>query len=474
MSLRINLNTAALTAHRQLGETDSALGKTIERLSSGFKINSAADDPAGLVISEKLRAQVGGLGQAIKNAGDAVNMVKTAEAALNEVSRLLRSMRDMALHAANSGVTDEASLAADQAQINNAINTINKIADETMFGQKKLLDGSAGIKANIVGGSVAVANLASSGLSQATDVYINVTTAATHGALTTNKAYAHTTDTMGVDGSLTINGVKIDYTSRTTAAGLTSIINNVSSQTGVTASFTAGADIELTARGYGSVSGRIQVSDSNSILLSGITSAVAVGTDAVATVTTDSGGTLNLTDTTWSGDGLTLKDSLGNTIILTEVAGTAVANLGRQLETEIGTMIFQVGAYAGQIRELNLNAVTGSTLGTDILPGQSLATIDVRTPEGAQNAIKILDAAIKDVSTMRADLGAIQKNVFESSITSLTVAKENIAASESTIRDTDMAAEVINLTRNQILQQSGVAMLAQANMTPQTLLQLLQ
>ena len=155
MGLRINLNSAAQTAHRMLSGTDQALNKSIERLSSGYKINSAADDPAGLVISEKLRAQISGLGQAISTAGDAVNMVKTAEGALNEVSGLLRSMRDLAVHAANSGATDDASKQADQAQIQSAIESINKISSETQFGNKKMLDGTAGITASITGPSEA-------------------------------------------------------------------------------------------------------------------------------------------------------------------------------------------------------------------------------------------------------------------------------------------------------------------------------
>jgi flagellin len=149
MSLTINTNTSALTAHRMLTGSDSSVGKSIERLSSGFRINNAGDDPAGLVISEKLRAQVSGLGQAIKNAGDAVNMVKTAEGALNQVNTLLRSMRDLAVHAANAGANDTAAITADQAQITNAIASINKIATETQFGNKMLLDGTAGIKSTM-------------------------------------------------------------------------------------------------------------------------------------------------------------------------------------------------------------------------------------------------------------------------------------------------------------------------------------
>lgn len=474
MSLRINLNAAAMTAHRTLTGTDNALGKSIERLSSGFKINGAGDDPAGLVISEKMRAQVSGLGQAVRNAGDAVNMVKTAEGALNEVHRLLRSMRDLTLHAANSGVADDPARAADQAQIKNAIESINKIAAETQFGNKRLLDGSAGIKASIVGGSVVTADLSSSGLTKNADIYVDVTTAATHGSMTANKTYAHGTDTLGATGSLSINGVTIEYTSTTTVAGLTSMINGASNATGVTASYTAGQDIELTALGYGSISGRVQVSDSNSVLLSGVTSASGAGADAVAKITSDSGGLNSITDATWKGDGLTLKDSLGNTIMLSETAGTAVANAGKQISAEVGTLVFQVGAYANQTRELNISSTYSRDLGSGVVTNMTLADINVTTSDGAQNAIKILDRAISDVSDIRSTLGAMQKNVLESSINSLNIAKENIAASESTIRDTDMASEMVEFTKMQILQQAGIAMLAQANQAPQALMSLLR
>ncbi|MFQ3549522.1 MAG: flagellin, partial [Armatimonadota bacterium] len=139
MGLRINLNVAAMSASRYLEGTETRLQKSMERLSSGYTINSAADDPAGLVISEKLRAQTGGLATAIKNAGDGVNMVRTTEAALQEVSTLLRAMRDLAVHASNTGPNDAASIAADQAQVNSTIQALNKISDETMFMSRKLL-----------------------------------------------------------------------------------------------------------------------------------------------------------------------------------------------------------------------------------------------------------------------------------------------------------------------------------------------
>ncbi len=470
MSLKINLNTAALTAHRMLSSTDQSLSKTIERLASGFRINSASDDPAGLVISEKLRAQVTGLEQAIRNASDAVNMVRTAEAALNEVSRLLRSMRDLAVHAANTGANDQAAVQADQAQIANAIASLNKIAAETMFGQKKLLDGSAGIKANVIGNKVISADFSYlSGVSDGAQVTIEVTTAAAKAVLY-SKAFSGENATIGKAGTFYINGIAISYSTDDTVAVLRSAINAVSNETGVVAMLTTAGVIDFVSRQYGHEAS-IAITNGGDIL-DGVVSAAAIGQDAAARVRING---IDISDALWtSGNGLILKDSLGNQIVLTEVGGTATGDLGAQFQLDVGTLVFQVGAYAGQTRELNIPSVYAHDLGTDAIPGENVSTIDLLTAEGAQNAILILDAAIRQISSVRASLGAMQKNVFESSINSLTIAKENIAASESTIRDADMASEVMELTRNQILEQAGVAMLAQANMTPQTLLKLLQ
>ncbi|MCL5103073.1 MAG: hypothetical protein M1133_03010 [Armatimonadetes bacterium] len=580
MSLRINLNTAALTAHRTLAETDTSLGKTIERLSSGFRINTAGDDPAGLVISEKLRAQVSGLGQAIKNAGDAVNMVKTAEGALNEVSRLMRSMRDLAVHAANTGANDQAAVQADQAQINNAVQSLNKIAQETQFGGRKLLDGTAGVKSYIDGTAVMTGDFSyASNLTDGAGIKVQVTTAAKQavlssgatysqlaaGTVSSTATYAGTSTVLLATGCVSINGTNITYTSgTTTVATLMASINAASTTTGVSATFdattnkiqlsattsgaaatfyatdtaTAGTDlfadgshtgvdwgtfasangsmyvngvkvdyasgdsvndvvtkinakteltnvvasydattnkIDLKTRDWGS-NAKINVTQGATFLGGGSSAANNTGVDAVATVTKVVGGVAdNVSDASWqSGSGLTLKDSLGNTIVMRESAGSVVADYATQFNLGVNTLRFQVGAYDHQIRDVNIGSVFANDLGGGAVEDNNVSTMDVTTYEGAQNAIQILDDAIQQISTQRAALGATQKNVLESSITSLNIAKENISASESTIRDTDMAAEVVTLTRNQILQQSGVAMLAQANQMPQTLLRLLQ
>lgn len=457
-----------------LSDTDSKLTKSIERLSSGFRINSAGDDPAGLVISEKLRAQVSGLTQAIRNAGDAVNMVRTAEAALNEVSVLLRSMRDLAVHAANTGANDEAGVAADQAQIDSSIQTLNKISEETQFGQKMLLDGSAGITATPIGTAATSANFSEADLDASTTVSVNMAVGV--GGVAAARATLTSADlSAGAPNDMTfnINGVSISFLDADTIADITQKINNVADQTGVTAS-DDGTNITLTQVEYGS-DHRIDVTgaDAEDFLGVGITSAAAIGVDAVAEVHQADGS--DVSDTLWaSGKGLILEDTLGNTIVLTAAAGAVASDKGTQFNVDVGTLTFQVGAFYSQTRTMNLSSTAAANLGANAVVGENVSTVDVRSSTGAQNAILILDDAITDISSLRAELGAIQKNVLESSINSLTIAKENIASSESAIRDTDMAAEVVNLTRNQILEQAGTAMLAQANQTPQALLKLLQ
>lgn len=272
MSLSVNFNASALNAHRNLSSTQGSLGKSISRLSSGLRVTSAADDPSGLVISEQMRAQADGLGQAIRNANDGINLVKTAEGALNEVHTLLRQMRTLAVHAANGGVNSTDDLAADQQALDDAVESIDRIASQTRFNGKNLLDGS------------------------------------------------------------------------------------FSSQT------------------------------------------------------------------------------------------------------------FQVGANSSDTESLSIGNTDAASLGVD--------SLDLST--GADDAIAAIDAAITEVSTTRSDLGSFQRNTLESAINSLGIAQENIRASESTIRDVDVAAEMVSFTRNNIMMQAGTAMLAQANQAPQNLLSLLR
>lgn len=471
MALRINMNVAALNAHRQLQGTDNALGSSIEKLSSGFKINRAADSPSGLAISEGLRAQISGMGQAISNSNDAINMIKTAEGAMAEIHSLLRTMRDLAVHASQPGSNDTAALAADQTLITETLATLTNIATNTAFGQKKLLDGtatglvfqiganagetisvsikstktdaadSAGPTAGTLDAKVASVTLgastaltsSSTGVAQALHVTALGTAATRIGGGAT---YASADATVRSAGTININGRALVVGVADTVQNVLDAINADSSNN-VTASFADGK-VVLTQDTAGS-NQAIAYSETADVINGGAASNyIAYGTNAAAHVVA---GTSTVQFD--KGYGNSLVDAAGDTIVLD---GTAVVE-------------DLAAAFT----------MSGTTAGEAALKG--VGTINVATAASA--AITTLDGAISRVSTMRAELGAKMKSL-ESNMNSLGVAKENIAASESAIRDTDMAAEMVNFTRNQILMQAGISMLAQANSAPQSLLKLMQ
>jgi len=473
MGLRINLNTAALNAHRWLGVNDSSLSKSIERLSSGFRINVAADDPAGLVISEGLRAQAQGLGQALVNTSHAVNLIKTSEAAMQEIHNILRQMRDLAVHAANAGANETEAIAADQAQIESAIGSLDRISAQTQFGSKKLLDGTAGVMGQITGATGAGAGTFVSGTAdtEAGSYTITIDTAATRtdlvGAGAVAGAYAA--------GVLKLNGISIDIAANSTAAQVAAAINAKTAQSGVSATQAAGV-LTLQQIHYGTghsidTTGSTVVLGAAGLNLTGgtLTDGVNVGAHIAAEYATELEGQGQL----WtSGGGYA---SSGLRMLIT--AGAATDTLDVQVTT--GTLIFQIGANAGQTSSAALQSTAPSLLGLGaegLSPGgaTNVAEIDVTTATGANDAILLLDKAISQISTVRANLGSVQRNVLESAMSSLAVSRENVQASESAIRDTDMAAEVVQFTKNQILLQAGANMLTQANQAPQVILQMLR
>ncbi|MDW8107816.1 MAG: flagellin [Armatimonadota bacterium] len=488
MSLRINTNIQSQNALRNVSITSDLMGRTMERLASGLRVNRAADDPAGLIISENLRAQITGLQQAVNNAQDAVNMIKTAEAALDEVHNALRTMRQLVLHAANTGVNDYAALQADQTQIRALIDSINRIADQTSFGTKKLLDGTSGISAAVTN-PARISGIFFGGMfggfaTASGAVTLEVTTAATRATvpaanLRTLPAGTTLASLMDRGGSVVINGYTITISTNETVGNFVDKINAVSHITGVVANYNDQTRrIELRHREYGSQF-RVQINDTSGIILDDAvaTSVNVAGTDAIATVianTVNGIQTVTFTGGVATGDsGLRLRDNYGNVIVLTEQGNTAAGQAQVAVITA-GQLQFQVGANAGQFVRFSLIDVHASKLGTTVVPGQSLATIDITQPNSTDNALRIIDAAIAEISKMRGDMGAFQRYVLESNIRSLNVARENVMASESTIRDADFAQEISNFTKQQILMQSGMAVLAQANASPQTVLQLLQ
>jgi flagellin len=404
MGLRINQNIAAMNAYRNLTVTDGQMSKSLEKLSSGFRINRAADDAAGLSISEGLRAQVGGLKVAVRNAQDGISVVQTAEGAMSEVHSILQRMRDLAVQASNTGSQDADARTAAQTEFDQLKTEIDRIGNTTRFGSTKLLDGTLGASASQTG------------------------TLQT-GPLTTDATAANHTFTVGFNdnngNARTVTVALADSTSYTGQAIVDAVNSAVSTaQAGWGAGNTTDFHAEL-VQGLGS-SFQVKLSSSK--------------------------------DFTTSAVGSQLSGS-----VLQAAAAHAVTGTGGS---------FQVGANNGASGVDKIN-VAISDVRTSALAGGSLGAVSAKIASGDASAIDDIDKAIKSISTARANLGAYQ-NRFEHTISNLSVTQENLSASESRIRDTDMAQEMVSFTRSQILTQAGTAMLAQANQAPQQVLQLLR
>lgn len=483
MSLRINSNIAAMNALLNIDNTQDGITTSIERLSSGLRINSAADDPAGLIVSEDLRSKIQGIGQAVSNSQDAINLSKTAEGAMNEVQTLLGDMRSLAVHAANSAVVDAATVQADQTQIRSSIDSINRIASTTQFGDKYLLNGSAGISANVtdpsdvsslyMGGTFAGANIANGPITMSQSV------SATQASLTLGNTFATTTATVPA-GTFVINGQSFTTDGTESISTVMQKINAQSSSTGVSAQLVQSGgkySLQLNQTTYGSQYA-INFVDGSKIL-NPTTTGNATGTDAVysVSVTTDQGvKTALFTGGQGQGtSGLKLSDSSGNTIQLSQAGNTALGAAPTAIGVnQVGSVRFQIGPDANQAVQYSLPSVYANMLGSGVVPGKTLADIDLTTTQGAQDAMKIIDAAVTQLAEERGQLGSFQKNFLESNVRSLNVANENLTSSESQVRDTDFALETANYSKLQVLQQSGMAVLAQANKQPQSVVQLLQ
>jgi flagellin len=499
MSLRINTNMSALNALRNVERASDGFGRSIEKLASGLRINRGADDPAGLIRSEDLRAQIAGLEQAIANSQDATNLIKTAEGALDEVHNLLRSMRQLAVASGNTGTNDQTALQANQNQIRSAIESINRIAAQTQFGTKKLLDGTAGLSA-VVTDARRIGGMFFGGSAVGTDsetsdivreyalgsgvITINVTTAATRAAVNGTRAYTGAGAIIQTSGTVVINGVSFSVQAGTTTLqSFVDQINSQSSVTGVVAELfvdEGNTFVRLRSTEYGA-NFSVNLNDQQQILLSGANnfsaSATGVNAEARVTLSTIDGGEVFVTFTggvSRSDSGLRLTDAKGNVILLNEFGNHTTVGDGVVGRTTTGQLQFQIGANAGQTARFSINNMRADKIGTGVVADKSLADIDVTKTGGAEEALKIIDAAIQQVSKLRGDMGAFQKNVLESNMRSLAVAKENLTATESAIRDTNFAEEISRFTKFQILQQAGMSVLGQANFAPQAVLQLIR
>jgi len=465
---RINTNVSSLIAQRVLRKNNDALSTSLERLSTGLKINSGADNPAGLIASENLRAEKTGITTAIDNAQRASNIIGTAEGGLSEVSSLLTEIQGLVSQSANSGGLSQEEVDANQLQVDSILSTVNRIAQSTSFQGVKLLNGNYSYTTSGVNaadfGNVKI-NSARLPDNSPVNVVIAVTQSAqtatigyTGGALAANNAV--TFEIAGNDGT-----EQISLAGGTTVAGIISAVNAVKGATGVSAINSGGA-VGLYSTKFGS---KQYVSLSTISGTFAPTAATDTGRDASVTVNGAAA----------QADGLSVSyrsSSLDVSLDLQSAFNT-VGNSNFYVTGGGATFALGSKVTENDKASLGVQSVTTGSLGDSVLGFLSSLGSGATNALSSGNLVaaqKIVDESIKQVSELRGRLGAFQKFTISSTINSLGVALENASAAESAIRDTDFAQETSQLTRSQILSQAATTVLSQANAAPQSALTLLR
>lgn len=486
--MRINHNIPALRALHQLNKTNTTLDKTMQRLSSGLRINCAADDAAGLAIAQKMDTQVRGLHQANRNAMDGISLIQTAEGALNEVHAMLQRIRELAVQVSN-GTYD----ATDRRAVNDEVvqlqNEIQRISEHIEFNERKLLNGEIDRRAfpdnEGVVKIISLSDTVSPG-SYKIEVTADATKATIAGGPGTITVGGKISDAQV--GTINLNGEEVRIEKGDTADVVFNKLRDLAETIGANLiayaddgsgnpNYTSGAQqynfddnmhLVFEMKEYGSEY-KLDLNASNSALLSalGLSTTVQQGTDAQAKITSTADGFSATATVSTKGNVITVTDINGFEMMFEAQQGAAALtdSTANVKVLDAGPLDLQIGANEGQFMEIRIQNLSPQALGID--------KINLSTSDGAQKAITVVDKAINMISSVRSKLGAYQ-NRLEHTVANLSVAAENMTASLSRIQDADMAAEMSEYTQKNVIAQAGVAMLAQANQRPQQILQLLQ
>jgi len=483
MAQIINTNVSSLTAQRNLNKSQSSLATSMQRLSSGLRINSAKDDAAGLAISERMTSQIRGLNQAIRNANDGISFAQTAEGALSTSGDALQRIRELAVQSANDTNTDS-DRASLQNEVNQLIAEIDRIATNTQFNGQNVLDGSlsnllfqVGANANQTISVSGVDARASELGANATKSSVGITATGTASDSLTSAtgviSINGTSITVGADGLSTAdadssaNAVAAGINASSATTGVTAVANATTVNLGAVTATAALVGTEFTINGVNVESGAVLAGDSDSTLR-----------DAINSVSNQTGVTAALD----SSNNMILTASDGRNIQLEASAAGADAVFGNfdiatAAQDEIFTGTVTLDSDNAIVISGSLAAAThGMTLGAGtygVSTTNSVTNIDISSQAGANSAITNVDRALNSVNSLRSTFGATQTR-FESAIANLSVTSENLSAARSRIRDADFAMETAEMTRSQILQQAGIAMVSQANSLPRSVLSLLQ
>lgn len=494
--MRINANMSAIIANAQLSTTEDKLSLSLERLSSGYKINHSKDNPAGLAISQKMSSQIRGLDQSDNNAQDGISVLQTAEGALSEIQSMLTRMKELTVQAAND-VNSEDERAAVQEEIDSLNDEINRIASETDFNTKSLLNGN--LERRVYSNTAGVKQMEiTDGFSDG--IYgITITDDAKKATITGSAITMTDTETISASeaGVIKINGLEVAIEEGDT---LGTIATKLAKTTYMSGGTLINVDLSspLDKATYGDTEGYESVaaaSGSAFVFLSveaGSNETMSVecdnedlanklglpkkenvtGDDVKADFTLSAGkrvGFANSATMSTYGNTITIRDNNDKTFV-TKVPGNVVADNGatvdlKQEVTDMGTLRVHVGANENQIININLQEVSTESLG--------LENVNVYTHTNASKAISAVDSAITKLSGIRSKIGAYQ-NRLEHTTSNLEISEENLTAALSRIMDTDMAEEMTAYTQANVLAQAGTSMLAQANARPETALQLIQ
>ena len=487
---RINTNVPSLIAQNNLNRSNTDLSTRLQRLSTGLRINRGADDPAGLIVSERLRSEMRGIDQAIDNSERASSVIATTEGYLAEVADLLNSIKGLVVNSANTGGISDEEISANQLEIDSAIESITRISNTASFAGLQLLNGSLEyVTSGITGADIAGVDIhgVQFGTNSSVAVSVEVVQSAQTGALFLSAATGAllSSVTLEIAGNLGVQ--TLSFVSGTALSAVIAAVNTVSDTTGVSAGLRNGASqlsgLYFNSAGYGSdsfVSVRKIGQGGAFFQTYSAPAGVATQRDTGRDVSAIINGALA------TGHGTTVAlntPALAIDIDLTDLFATSVTGTPTNFNITGGGAMFQLGPSITTTQQvgIGIQSVAASRLGGSTLEGARFFLDSIKSGQTnslllgrTAEASEVLNAAITEVSVLRGRLGAFERNTLQTKSRSLQIGLENITASESKIRDTDFAAETAAMTRAQILQQAGTSVLATANSSAQNVLRLLQ
>lgn len=463
--MRLNHNALAYTANNNLNAINNNLTKSMQRLSSGYKVNKSSDDPAAKAISQRMEAQIRGLSKAVDNSNDGISLIQTAEGALDEVHSILARIRELAVRGANE-VYEEVDRDAMQDEIRQLQEELDRISESTEFNGRKLLNGELNKKGYVdtdglsiveIGGDIEPGEYGITVNATGTQAKTNLTVLAGGTVITKEQA-----------GTVTINGLEVRVEEGDTGDDVNEKIRNAAAKIGMDYNITTGELVSQQSGKSQSITVKATSDDLRALL--GTNQPTVYGTDAKAEFMTDNGKRIGFADTATidtDGNRITVTDKNGFKMVYDAQLDSPTGGIGDATVTVLsaGPMVIQIGNNEGQTLNVNISKTTAESL--------EINHINVYTNAYASEAIERVDDAVAKISGIRSALGAYQ-NRLDHTVNNLETADENLTSAVSRIRDTDMAEEITEYTQQNVLSQSALQMLIKSNARPEGLLQLFQ